>query len=167
MSDDGSVVAFESGDGNVVTNDGNPDSDVFVRELTAGSAELVSVHDPSLPSRDAQRRSISGVTASSLSADGRYLAFFSDADNLHSQRYERLPRRFCARPDDRHEFPVSLNTNGVTGDSISTDPAISGNGRYVAFSSSADDLVANVITTRSTTRRTCSCAICRPERQPW
>ena len=38
---------------------------------------------------------------------------------------------------------VSVNTNGVVGDSISTDPAISGNGRYVAFSSSADDLVAN------------------------
>jgi hypothetical protein len=36
---------------------------------------------------------------------------------------------------------VSVNTNGVSGDYLSTDPAISGDGRYVAFTSSADDLV--------------------------
>ena len=36
---------------------------------------------------------------------------------------------------------VSVNTNGIAGDGMSTDPAISGDGRYVAFSSSADNLV--------------------------
>lgn len=40
-------------------------------------------------------------------------------------------------------IPVSLNTNGVTGDGISTGPSISGDGRYVTFTSSADDLVPN------------------------
>ena len=39
-------------------------------------------------------------------------------------------------------FLVSVNTNGnSSGDGISTDPAISGDGRYVVFTSSADDLV--------------------------
>src|SRR6516164_3300672 len=36
---------------------------------------------------------------------------------------------------------VSINTNGVAGDGLSTDPTISADGQYIAFSSLADDLV--------------------------
>ena len=40
-------------------------------------------------------------------------------------------------------FLASVNTNAVPGNGLSTDPAISGDGRYVAFTSSSSDLVAN------------------------
>ena len=166
MSDDGSVIAFESGDDNIVPNDGNPDSDVFVRELAAGTAELVSVHDPSLPSVTPSG-GISGVTPYSLSANGRYIAYFSDAGNVIPNDTNGYRDVFVRDLMTGTDVLVSVNTNGVVGDSISTDPAISGNGRYVAFTSSANDLVANVIYNAITTRKTCSCAICRPERQPW
>ena len=139
---DGCVIAFESGDDNIVPSDGNPDSDVFVRELAAGTAELVSVHDPSLPSVTPSG-GISGVTA----------VFAQCQWPLHrvfQQRRQRLPNDTNGYRDvfvrdlmTGTDFPVSVNTNGVVGDSISTDPAISGNGRYVAFTSSANDLVAN------------------------
>ena len=144
MSDDGSVIAFESGEDNIVPSDGNPDSDVFVRELAAGSAELVSVHDPSLPSVTPSG-GISGVTPYSLSANGRYIAYFSDAGNVIPNDTNGYRDVFVRDLMTGTNVLVSVNTNGVIGDSISTDPAISGNGRYVAFTSSADDLVANVI----------------------
>jgi Tol biopolymer transport system component len=142
MSSYGSVVAFESGDDNVVANDGNPDSDVFVRELAAGGAELVSVHDPSLPSVT-PGGGISGVTPYSLSANGRYIAYFSDAGNIIPNDMNGYRDVFVRDLMAGTDVLVSANTNGVTGDGISTDPAISGNGRYVAFTSSANDLVAN------------------------
>lgn len=144
MSDDGSVTAFESGDDNAVLNDGNPDSDVFIREPAAGSAELVSVHDPSLPSLT-PGGGISGLTACSLSADGRYLAYFSDAGNVIPNDTNGCRDVFVRDLMTGTNVLVSVNTNGVVGDSLSTAPAISGNGRYVAFTSSANDLVANVI----------------------
>ena len=154
MSSDGSVIAFESDDyyfptnnnreDNVVMNDGNPDSDVFVRERAGGSAELVSVHDPSLPSVTPDG-GISGVTPYSLSADGRYIAYFSDAGNVIPNDTNSYRDVFVRDLMTGTNVLVSVNTNGITGDSISTDPAISGNGRYVAFTSSANDLVANVI----------------------
>jgi Tol biopolymer transport system component len=141
MSCDGSVVAFENGEDNVVSNDGNPDSDVFLRQLAAGSAELISVHDPGLASVTPSAGA-SGITAGSLSANGRYIAFFSDATVLpnDANNYRDV---FVRDLMTGTTFPVSLNTNGVPGDGLSTDPAISGNGRYVAFTSSANDLVAN------------------------
>ncbi|HXR45952.1 MAG TPA: hypothetical protein VN784_00800 [Candidatus Limnocylindrales bacterium] len=143
LSDDGCVIAFESGDDNIVPNDGNPDSDVFVRELAAGTAELVSVHDPSLPSVTPSG-GISGVTSYSLSAHGRYIAYFSNAGNVVPNGTNGYRDVFVRDLMTGTDVLVSVNTNGVVGDSISTDPAISGNGRYVAFTSSANDLVANV-----------------------
>ncbi len=142
LSDDGCVIAFESGDDNIVPNDGNPDSDVFVRELAAGTAELISVHDPSLPSVTPSG-GISGVTPYSLSANGRYIVYFSDAGNVIPNDTSGYRDVFVRDLMTGTDVLVSANTNGVVGDSISTDPAISGNGRYVAFTSSADDLMAN------------------------
>lgn len=142
MSSDGSVVAFESGDENVVPGDGNPDSDVFVRELVASSAELVSVHDPSLPSVTPSG-GVSGVTSYSLSTDGRYIAYFSDASNVIPNDTNGCCDVFVRDLTAGTDVLVSVNTNGVAGDDLSFDPAISGNGCYVAFTSSANDLVPN------------------------
>ena len=114
MSSDGSVIAFESGDDNVVTNDGNPDSDVFVRELAASSAELVSVHDPSLPSVTPSG-GISGVTPYSLSANGRYIAYFSDAGNVIPNDTNGYRDVFVRDLMTGTDVLVSVNTNGVIG----------------------------------------------------
>ncbi len=142
MTDDGSIVAFDAPDGNIVANDRNHDTDIFVRNLTAQTTEMVSDHDPSLPSQTSSG-GVAGFAAGSLSADGRYLAFFSDADNLIPGDTNGYRDVFVRDQITGTTTPVSLNTNGVTGDGISTDPAISGDGRYVAYTSSADDLVAN------------------------
>jgi len=142
LSDDGGVVAFDAPDGNLVANDHNRDNDIFVRQLAAQTTEMVSDHDPSLPSVTPSGGA-SALTASSVSADGRYLAFFSDADNVTPNDMNGCRDVFVRDLMTGTNIPVSLNTNGVTGDGISTDPSISGDGRYVAFTSSADDLVPN------------------------
>jgi len=142
LSDDGSVVAFDAPDGNIVANDRNHDNDVFVRDLTAQTTEMVSARDPSLPSLTPSGGA-SALTACSVSANGRYVAFFSDADNNTPNDTNGYHDVFVRDLMTGTNIPVSLNTNGVVGDGISTDPAISGDGRYVAFTSSADDLVAN------------------------
>ena len=143
MSDDGSIVAFDAPDGNIVANDRNHDNDIFVRDLTAQTTEMVSARDPSLPSLTPSGGA-SAFTACSVSANGRYVAFFSDADNVTPNDTNGYRDVFVRDLMTGTNIPVSLNTNGVVGDGISTDPAISGDGRYVAFTSSANDLVANV-----------------------
>lgn len=50
LSDDGSVVAFDAPDGNLVVNDRNHDNDIFVRYLATQTTEMVSDHAPTLPS---------------------------------------------------------------------------------------------------------------------
>jgi hypothetical protein len=143
LSDDGSIVAFDAPDGNIVANDRNHDNDIFVRDLTAQTTEMVSARDPSLPSLTPSGGA-SAFTACSVSANGRYVAFFSDADNVTPNDTNGYRDVFVRDLMTGTNIPVSLNTNGVVGDGISTDPAISGDGRYVAFTSSANDLVANV-----------------------
>ena len=40
-------------------------------------------------------------------------------------------------------FLVSVNTNGISGNGLSTDPAVSGNGQFVVFTSNSSDMVTN------------------------
>ena len=83
------------------------------------------------------------------STNGRFVAFYSDADNLVPNDTNGCRDVFVRDLIAGVNFLVSVNTNGnASGDGISTDPAISGDGRYVAFTSSADNLVV-VDTNRS------------------
>jgi len=75
LSANGQWVAFTSLASDLVANDDNVTEDVFVRDLSADRTTLVSV---SLSGRGAA----AACTAPSMSADGRYVAFESSANNL-------------------------------------------------------------------------------------
>jgi hypothetical protein len=75
ISEDGRYVSFYSSSNNLVRGDSNKREDVFVHDRTTGMTERVSVS-----SLGAQGNEDSSFSV--LSADGRYLAFGSDADNL-------------------------------------------------------------------------------------
>ncbi len=137
LSADGRFVAFDCRDANLVPNDSNRDSDVFVRDLTTGGCELISARDPALAS--SSPNGASGSAASS--ADGRFVAFTSDADNLVSGDTNGCRDVFVRDMATTSTVLVSVGTNGLSGDNLSTEPALSADGRYVAFSSSADNLV--------------------------
>jgi hypothetical protein len=138
LSADGSVAAFESA--NLLGDNRKLNSDVFARDLTAGATGLISARDPALPSQTPD--GISGFTPFSPSADGRFVAFYSDADNVVPNDANRCRDVFVRDLVLGTSILVSVNTNGVSGDGISTDPAISAGGRYSVFTSAADDLVA-------------------------
>ena len=141
LSADGRCVAFECLDAGLVTNDRNHDYDMFVRDLVAGTTELVSAHNATLPSLTPNGPSL--LSLSSLSADGRYVAFASEADNLVANDTDGFRDVFVRDLLNGTNLLVSVSTNGTSsGDGTSTDVAISCNGRYVAFSSRADNLVA-------------------------
>jgi Tol biopolymer transport system component len=77
-----------------------------------------------------------------VSSDGRYVAFASEADNLVANDANGCRDVFVRDLLLGTNILASASTNNVApGDRLSTEPALSGDGRYVAFTSSADNLV--------------------------
>ena len=140
FSANGGAVAFDSMDG---TLSGNPyKQDVFVRDFTAGKKEIISVPAPALPSLTPLNPS--GLTTSSVSSNGQYVAFFSSADSMVGNNTNGFRDVFVHDFVSGSNTLVSISADGSTsGHGNSSDPAISGDGRYVAFSSYATNLVAN------------------------
>ncbi|HMJ64665.1 MAG TPA: hypothetical protein VK615_04875, partial [Candidatus Binatia bacterium] len=71
----GALVAFDSTASDLVANDLNGASDIFIRDLNMNQTRLISRAHASLPSRTASP--MSGTSANSISADGRIVAFTS------------------------------------------------------------------------------------------
>jgi hypothetical protein len=141
ISADGRVIAFESNATNLVNGDGNTHPDVFTRDVSSGSTQLVSKAHPSLFS--ATSGSNSSINRGALSADGRYVAFVSRATNLVSG-LEVVPGVQNVYRLDRvtgEVLLVSVNALGTgSGNSYSYEPVISADGNVVAFRSTASNL---------------------------
>lgn len=127
-------VAFGSVATNLVRGDGNRVKDIFVRDRQARGTERISVSSGG----------IEGNAASddpSISDDGRYVAFQSEATNLVAGDRNRFADIFVRDRVTRRTERVSVPSGGGEGNGKSTEPAISPNGRYVAFTSGASNLV--------------------------
>lgn len=141
LSDDGRFIAFERTDGNLVPNDSTHDRDVFVTDLTLATTELISAHHPALPSLTPN--GTSWLFSSSVSTNGRFIAFASDAANLVANDTNGCRDVFVHDFLSGANILVSADTNGAaSAGGASTEPAISGDGRFVAFSSYATNIVA-------------------------
>jgi Tol biopolymer transport system component len=141
LSADGSSLAFECPDEDLVPDDNNRDNDVFVRDLTTDMTGLISGHHPALPSLSPNGYSV--IYSSSVSTNGRYVAFASEANNLVANDTNGYRDVFVRDLMLGTNLLVSADTNGfAAGSGMSTEPAISADGRYVAFSSFASNLVA-------------------------
>lgn len=140
LSADGRWVAFESPDNTLVAQDRNHAFDVFVRDLVSNKTELVSVHHPSLVSLTPNGSS--ALTTWSTSADGRYLAFASTADDIVPGDTNECRDVFVRDLVTGTNFLVSLDQFGIaSGNGVSTEPTLTLDGRYVAFTSSATNLI--------------------------
>jgi len=71
--------------------------------------------------------------AFSISTDGRYVAFESEATNLVSDDYNSTADIFVRDRQTGQTTRVSISSSGIQGNNWSQRPAISGDGRYVAF----------------------------------
>ncbi|EGK87236.1 Hemolysin-type calcium-binding region [Microcoleus vaginatus FGP-2] len=135
ISADGRFVAFYSASADFVPGDTNETYDIFVRDTLTNTTTRVSVDS-------AGNQGNSGSDSPSISADGRFVTFDSNASNLvpgdTNDTYDIFVRDTLTNTTTR----VSVDSAGNQGnDSSFYDPSISANGRFVAFASSASNLV--------------------------
>jgi len=136
ISVDGRHVVFHSDATNFLPNDANGSAyDVFVRDLPTGTTELVSQNSSGV---QADSDSFLG----SISADGRFVVFESDASNLVVPPTNPLEDVYLRDRQSGTTELVCVNTSGNPGNGRSRFPSISADGRYVAFESGCSDLVA-------------------------
>jgi Tol biopolymer transport system component len=133
MTDDGSLIFYDRIDGGLVANDNNHDSDVFACHVANGTNELISAHESAQPSQFPN--GFNTLYSTSVSTNGRYIAFASDADNLAPNDTNGFRDVFIRDLWMGTNAIVSIGTNGFTGTNISAEPSITADGRYVAFSS--------------------------------
>jgi Tol biopolymer transport system component len=129
-------VAFGSAANNLVPDDTNNQQDVFLHDRFTGQTRRVSV-----ASDGTQGNGDSLIAA--ISADGRFVAFMSAADNLVEQDSNTVEDVFLHDTQTGETRRISLSSDGTQGNDSSSDPALSADGRFVAFYSLASNLVAD------------------------
>ncbi|MBI5097804.1 MAG: PD40 domain-containing protein [Nitrospirae bacterium] len=134
ISSDGRYVAFESTATNLTADDTNGAiKDIFVRDRNTNETTRVSVSYNGDPVNGAS-------SAPSISSDGRYVAFESTANNLAADT-NGVTDIFVYDRNAEITTRVSVSSSGIQGDIGSYSPSISSDGRYIAFESSATNLV--------------------------
>ncbi len=136
ISGDGRYVVFTSNASNLVSGDTNGYKDIFVHDQQTGETRRISA-------------SSSGTQADgdsyqpSISSDGKYVAFVSEATNLVVGDTNGVADIFVSDIRTGEIRRVSIDSNGNQANGASYHPSISENGRYVAFESKASNLVLN------------------------
>ena len=159
VSDDGRYAFFNSNASNLVPNDTNQEEDLFVRNIIAGTTQRVSVSstgaqanrgvgasDPfalfiaAFTNVTVEQQNLSQV-AYSATPDGRYVAFSSDATNLVPGDRNNTTDVFLRDLWTGNTTIVSLASTGEQSDGASNSPALSADGRFIAYRSAATNLV--------------------------
>ncbi len=151
ISADGRFIAFASSAPNLVAAQTGSGLQVFVRDTcagpTAGKSCMAETLDIPL---DAKYQAGGWVAKNpAISADGRYVAFVAAVPTTDAARSSSqvLLRDTCLGSNVPASCvpsttEISLSAAGLSGNGRSTDPAVSGDGRFVVFQSSASNLVA-------------------------
>ena len=135
LSADARWVVFESDATNLVAGDTNGVRDLFVHDRQTGATTRVSVATGG--------GQVNGESVDAeLSADGRYVAFQSDATNLVAGDTNGVGDFFVHDRQTTTTTRVSVASGGgLQGGGESSEGTISGDGRFVAFLSFATNLV--------------------------
>ncbi len=136
ISTDGRFVAFESFASNLVTGDTNTWGDVFVRDTTLNTTARVSLgFGGTQGNRESNGPAISG--------NGRFVAFRSLATNLVISDTNESPDVYVFDRQTALTKRVAVDSQNTQGNDYSVWPALSNDGRYIAYYSLASNLVAN------------------------
>ena len=134
ISADGRYVVFESHATNLVAGDLNLEQDVFIHDRQTGTTKRVSVSSQGVEGDD-----FSWMAA--ISSDGRYVVFASHASNLVAGDTNGDADIFVHDRQTSMTERLSVGLQGAEANNLSVSPSISADGRYVAFQSSASNLV--------------------------
>lgn len=135
ISADGRFIVFESFASNLVPHDYNRREDIFVHDRVTGTTERVNVDSNGIEAND-------DSWGARVSADGRFVSFFSWASNLVPGDTNSTGDVFLHDRVTRATELISVNSNGGPADGPSFASSISTDGRFVAFDSVASNLVA-------------------------
>src|SRR5207249_1758734 len=135
LSADGRFVAFQSDATNLVVDDTNGKTDVFVHDRQTGTTERVSVGSGG----GTQGTGNSGGFFAFPALSG---AFQSDATNLVADDTNGATDVFVHDRQTGTTERVSVASGGRQGNGFSAGPVLSADGRFVAFHSTATNLVA-------------------------
>jgi Tol biopolymer transport system component len=134
ISADGRYVAYYSDGTNIVAGDSNNAIDIFVYDMQTATTQRASVSSGGVQGdRRSYRPSISG--------DGRFVVFASDATNLVSGDNNNTQDIFIHDLQTGTTVRVSVDADGNEANGSNDDPSISKDGRYIAFGSSASNLI--------------------------
>jgi Tol biopolymer transport system component len=143
VSADGRYVVFASTSDNLAANDANALSDVFLRNTQTGETVLISQRAGNTGSGNA------ASTEPSISADGRFVAFTSGANDLIASGgpaadTNGVPDIYMRDWQAGTTIRVSADPNGQDPNRFSAEPYVSANGDFVVYNSLAFDLVSGV-----------------------
>ncbi|MGZ9241721.1 MAG: TolB family protein, partial [Candidatus Binatia bacterium] len=135
LSADGRFVAFKSYATDLVPNDSNQNPDVFLRDLQSGTTILVSVN------RFGTNAGSGSSSPTGISADGRFVVFYSEASDLVTNDNNGQGDVFVHDTKTETTMLVSVNRAATNSGNSGSIGAISADGRFVVFRSAASDLV--------------------------
>ena len=136
ISSDGSLVAYSSYASNLVSGDVNGYEDVFVFDRVNKIATLVS-------ESSALTQGDNDSSGAAISADGKFVAFASQATNLVASDTNSVSEIFEHEIATANTTRMSVDSSGAEGDFDSYSPAINSDGTVVAFESLSDNLSPN------------------------
>jgi len=136
ISADGRFVAFESHASNLVPADTNISADIFLRDCQSGTTHIMSIDTSDI-------RGNGDSLLPAISANGRFVVFHSVATNLGPQADLNGNSDVFLR-DINNDFTelVSISSNWATANNASYEASVSADGRFVAFTTFASNLVS-------------------------
>lgn len=133
LNADGRVIAFES-DSSLIPEDGNRARDIYIYDQ--GTQQL------QIASRNGMHGLANGRSGyPSLSADGRFVAFVSEASSLVAHDTNQVADIFVHDRRNGATIRVNLGRHGKQANAPSREPVLSADGRYVVFASQASNLL--------------------------
>ena len=134
VSRGGTAVAYQSTSTDIVLGDTNAEQDIFVRDLVTNTSIRASTTSAGVEANNSSFHP-------SISGDGMRVAFSSLATNLVPLDTNNSQDIFLHDRNTGKTTRISANASGIEANGFSDFPAISPDGRYVAFESDADNLV--------------------------
>ena len=139
ISADGNYIVFQSYADNLVDNDTDGFTDIFIHDRITQKTERVSVSSTGVEGNG-------NSEFSAVSANGRYVVFNSNASNLVQDDTNGVMDIFVHDRQTGETTRVTASVpDGTQANFLSGVPAISSNGRYIAFSSYASNLDPNCL----------------------
>ncbi len=138
ISADGRVVVFQSQASNLVPTDEVAQTDIYAHDRLTGITERISVNDRG-------ERGNADSASPSISEDGRYIAFRSEASNLVHNDTNGVADVFIRDRLTGHTFRASISSRGQQADAPSGEQVLlTPDGRTVIFSSQANTLAVSI-----------------------